>query len=59
MAMNTTCRWQASRGHGYCSPAADNYFFRAIFHPNDAGYRAKAAVLVTAAERLGVAPAAR
>jgi hypothetical protein len=51
--------WQASRGHGYCSPAADNYFFRAIFHPNDAGYAAKAAVLVAEASRLGLAPAPR
>jgi hypothetical protein len=51
--------WQASRGHGYCAPTAENYFFRAIFHPNDAGYMVKAAVLVAEAERLGIVPAAR
>jgi hypothetical protein len=48
--------WEASRGHGYCSPAADNYFFRTIFHPNDAGYAAKAAVLLAEAARLGLVP---
>ncbi len=51
--------WQDSRGHGYCSPASDNYFFRTIFHPQDAGYISKARVLLTEAERLGVIPAAR
>jgi hypothetical protein len=46
--------WQDSRGHGYCAPEADNYFFRSIFHPRDSGYEAKAAGLVAEAERLGV-----
>jgi lysophospholipase L1-like esterase len=46
--------WQDSRGHGYCAPAADNYFFRSIFHPQDSGYEAKAAGLVAEAEQLGV-----
>lgn len=50
--------WQDSRGHGYCSPARDNYFFRTIFHPQDPGYEAKAQGLVAEAERLGVVPAA-
>jgi lysophospholipase L1-like esterase len=49
--------WQDSRGHGYCAPDADNYFFRSIFHPRDSGYEAKAAGLVAEAERLGVVPA--
>jgi hypothetical protein len=51
--------WQDSRGHGYCSPEADNYFFRSIFHPRDSGYEAKARGLLAEAERLGVVPAAR
>jgi hypothetical protein len=46
--------WQDSRGHGYCAPEADNFFFRSIFHPRDSGYAAKAAGLVAEAERLGV-----
>lgn len=48
--------WRDSRGHGYCSPEADNYYFRAIFHPRDSGYEAKARGLVAEAERLGVVP---
>jgi hypothetical protein len=51
--------WQDSRGHGYCAPEADNYFFRSIFHPRDSGYDAKARGLLAEAERLGVVPAAR
>jgi hypothetical protein len=51
--------WQDSRGHGYCSPDADNFFFRTIFHPRTPGYEAKARGLVAEAERLGVIPAAR
>jgi len=51
--------WQDSRGHGYCAPEADNFFFRSIFHPRDAGYVAKAAGLVAEAERLGFVPAVR
>ena len=47
--------WQDSRGHGYCAPDADNFFFRSIFHPRDSGYEAKAAGLVAEAELLGVA----
>jgi hypothetical protein len=50
--------WTDSRGHGYCSPESDNWFLRAIFHPNDAGYVGKAAGLVAEAERLGVVPSA-
>jgi hypothetical protein len=46
--------WQDSRGHGYCAPDAENYFFRSIFHPRDSGYEAKAAGLLAEAERLGV-----
>jgi lysophospholipase L1-like esterase len=54
----TTSRWwQDSRGHGYCSPDADNFFFRSIFHPRTSGYVAKAQGLVLEAERLGVIPA--
>lgn len=51
--------WQDSRGHGYCSPDADNFFFRSIFHPRDSGYEAEARGLVAEADRLGVVPAAR
>jgi hypothetical protein len=51
--------WQDSRGHGYCAPEADNFFFRSIFHPRDAGYVAKAAGLLAEAERLGVVAAPR
>lgn len=51
--------WQDSRGHGYCSPERDNYFFRTIFHPRDPGYEAEALGLVAEAERLGVVPAAQ
>jgi hypothetical protein len=48
--------WQASRGHGYCAPDADNFFFRSIFHPRDPGYEAGAQTLVADAVRLGVVP---
>ena len=48
--------WQDSRGHGYCAPDADNFFFRSIFHPRDSGYEAKAAGLMAEAELLGVVP---
>ena len=46
--------WRDSRGHGYCAPTAENWGFRSIFHPNDAGYAGEAAGLVAEAERLGV-----
>ena len=46
--------WRDSRGHGYCSPTADNWGYRSIFHPNDAGYAGEAAGLIAEAERLGV-----
>jgi hypothetical protein len=49
--------WQDSRGHGYCSPEADNFFFRSIFHPRDPGYQAEQRGLMAEAERLGVVPA--
>ncbi len=48
--------WQDSRGHGYCAPDVDNFFFRSIFHPRDSGYEAKAAGLMAEAELLGVVP---
>jgi hypothetical protein len=51
--------WQDSRGHGYCTPDADNHYFRSIFHPRDSGYEVKARGLVAEAERLGVVPAGR
>ena len=51
--------WQDSRGHGYCSPPADNFFFRLIFHPQDPGYQAEARGLLLEAERLGVVPVSR
>ena len=48
-------RWfRDSRGHGYCSPPADNWFLRSIFHPNVAGYQGKAAGLLAEAQRLGL-----
>jgi hypothetical protein len=46
--------WQDSRGHGYCSPESDNFYFRSIFHPRDSGYVAKARGLVLEAQLLGV-----
>jgi lysophospholipase L1-like esterase len=46
--------WRDSRGHGYCAPDADNFFFRSIFHPRDSGYEAKAAGLLAEAVLLGV-----
>jgi hypothetical protein len=49
--------WRDSRGRGYCSPASDNWFYRSIFHPNDAGYAGEAPIIVAEAERLGVVPA--
>jgi hypothetical protein len=48
--------WRDSRGHGYCSPSSDNWSYRAIFHPNDAGYVGEAVGIVAEAERLGVIP---
>ncbi len=48
-------RWfKDSRGHGYCSPAADNWFLRSIFHPNVAGYEGEAKGLLAEAQRLGL-----
>lgn len=48
-------RWfRDSRGHGYCAPAADNWFLRSIFHPNVAGYEGEAAGLLAEAQRLGL-----
>ena len=46
--------WRDSRGHGYCSPPDDNWYYRLIFHPNDAGYLGKAVGLVDEALALGV-----
>jgi lysophospholipase L1-like esterase len=48
-------RWFVdSRGHGYCSPPADNWYLRSIFHPNVAGYEGKARGLLAEAQRLGL-----
>jgi len=47
--------WVDSRGHGYCTTPEENWFYRTIFHPNDAGYAGKAAVLIAQMERLGLA----
>ena len=48
-------RWfRDSRGHGYCSTPRDNWFLRAIFHPNVAGYEGKAKGLLAEAQRLGL-----
>jgi hypothetical protein len=51
--------WSDSRGHGYCAPASENYFFRTIFHPDDDGYAVEAAGIVAEAEALGVVSPAR
>jgi hypothetical protein len=48
-------RWfEDSRGHGYCSTPDDNWFIRAIFHPNVAGYQGEAQGLLAEAKRLGI-----
>jgi lysophospholipase L1-like esterase len=48
-------RWfRDSRGHGYCSPAGDNWFLRSIFHPNVAGYEGEAVGLLAEARSLGL-----
>jgi hypothetical protein len=46
--------WRDSRGHGYCTPPEDNWHYRIIFHPNDAGYAGKAGGLVAEMESLGL-----
>jgi lysophospholipase L1-like esterase len=46
--------WRDSRGHGYCSRPSDNWVYRAIFHPNDAGYQGKAEGLVAETAALGL-----
>jgi len=51
--------WLDSRGHGYCAPQEDNWVYRSIFHPNEAGYVGKAEGLVAEAEGLGLVGATR
>jgi hypothetical protein len=48
-------RWfRDSRGHGYCAPASDTWFFKSIFHPTVAGYQGEARGLLAEAQRLGL-----
>jgi len=46
--------WRDSRGHGYCSRPSENWGYRTIFHPNDAGYQGEAEGLVAEAVALGL-----
>jgi len=48
--------WRDSRGHGHCAPPEDNWYYRLIFHPNDAGYRGEALGLAAEAAELGLSP---